>query len=116
MAEPLPHAERVGAVPLGRRGQQADPVERGVDAARGGRAGRRAVGGVEPEQVVAPGQVRVEGRPLDERPDRAAAPRPARLGIGARRAACSCRPSGRTRPSSIRMVVVLPDPFGPRNP
>ena len=43
--EPLPHAQRVGAVALRRGRQQADPVERGVDPRRArcaGRAGRSA--------------------------------------------------------------------------
>src|SRR5690606_38811314 len=59
--EPLAHAERVVAVALARGGGQSDPVERLGDAPAGGRAGGGGVGGVEPEQVGLPRQVRVEG-------------------------------------------------------
>ena len=39
-AEPLPHAEGVGAVPLAGRGAQPDPVQRRVDPRPGRCAGR----------------------------------------------------------------------------
>ena len=72
-----------------------------------------ADGGEHPE-VLGAGQRRVEGRALDERADVAA---------GRRRGRRSTRPStvpvpavGRTRPSSMAMVVVLPAPLGPTKP
>ena len=65
-------------------------------------------------QVVAPGAAGVEARGLQRRADRACS------GCGdsayaGRRSSRGPR-SGETRPSSIRRVVVLPAPFGPRNP
>ena len=52
--QPLLHAERVGAVALLRRGQQPDPVQRGVDPGAGGaRVGGR-VGGVERARFARP--------------------------------------------------------------
>src|SRR5215472_7755540 len=66
-AEPLLHAEGVGAVSLAGSGEQADLVERVVDPGRrcvqvGGR-----IGGVAPGQVLPTGQERVERRTLDQR-------------------------------------------------
>ena len=87
------------------------------------RSGRRAVrgsavtvGGVEPVQVGPAGEVGMEGRALDQRADpgqgrrgpRRASARPSRL--------TACRRWVATRPSSIRIVVVLPEPLGPRKP
>ena len=40
-AQPLPHAERVVAVPLARRGGQPDPLQRGRRSAAARCAGRR---------------------------------------------------------------------------
>ena len=97
------------------RGAEPDALERLVGALPGGaRVGGR-VAGVEPREVGAAGQVRVERRSLDERAD-------ARQHVGAaprasRRPAGTARPLvGRTSPSSMRIVVVLPEPFGPMNP
>src|SRR5215469_8646668 len=66
--EPLLHAERVGAVVLlGGRGQ-AHPLQRRPDArVRGARVGGR-VRRVDPGQVRAAGQLRVEGRAFYQRP------------------------------------------------
>ena len=113
--EPLAHAERVRAVALGRRGQQPDAVERGVDprAAPYGRrcAGRRRRGG----RGWRGRRGRVERRSLDQRAD--PAQRPGGAGRAWVRRGPRCSPtSAAIRPSSIRMVVVLPDPFGPRKP
>jgi hypothetical protein len=47
-------------------GEQADPFQRRGDALPGGRRVGGAVGGVEAPQVVAAGQVRMEGGPLDQ--------------------------------------------------
>ena len=90
-AEPLPHPEGVGTVALGGRGQQAHPVQCGVDAA-GGR-GRVAVpvGRVQPRQVGPAGEVRVEGRSLDQGAD------PAQDGVAAGPAA-----AGRAARSTLR--------------
>ena len=113
--EPLPHAERVGAVALGRGGQQADPVQRRVDPGPRGARVAEPVGGVQPGQVGPAGQVGVEGRPLDQRAD----PAQHRGRRRRHRLAEQRRSSpavGRIRPSSIRIVVVLPDPLGPRKP
>ena len=105
-AEALLHAQRVGRGRGRRRGRSARPRRarrRRARAAHPGVAGEHA-------QVVAPGQVRVEGR----------APRPSRRSARARPASRARAPStvaspdvGRTSPSSIRSVVVLPAPFGP---
>ena len=88
--EPLPHAERVGAVALPGRGQQAHPVERRVDApARGARVGQQ-VGGVEPGQVGPAREVGVERRALDERadPGQGVARPPCGMGMPEQAAAC----------------------------
>ncbi len=94
---------------------EPDPVQRLGHALAGLAAGDRPVGRVQPQQVVAPGQVRMEGRPLDERADLRQHPRRRPAGMGT--PSSECVPSdGAISPSSIRMVVVLPEPFGPRNP
>ena len=72
----------VGAVPLARRGEQTHPVERGVDAARGRPRVGSHVGCVEPGEVGAAREVRVERRALDERTDPVQRlPRPLRHGV-----------------------------------
>ena len=76
--------------------------------------GAVAPGGVEQRQVPAARQVGVEGRALDERAHAAAAPAAV---AGHRLAEHLDRPAvGKTSPSSMRMVVVLPAPLGPRKP
>ena len=78
----LPHPEGVGAVPLARCGEQTHPVERGVDAARGRPRVGSHVGCVEPGEVGAAREVRVERRALDERTDPVQRlPRPLRHGV-----------------------------------
>ena len=57
----------------------------------------------------------MEARALDERADVRQHDR-APAGIGVARAARPCPPSGRVRPSSIRISVVLPEPLGPSMP
>ena len=106
-AEPLLHPERVGRGPVARAIAQPDLGEHGLDAilAHPGVASEHT-------QVVAPGEVRIEGRGLDQRPD-------ARQPLGEPGGGAEDRAwpdVGRTRPSSIRNVVVLPAPFGPRKP
>ena len=90
---------------------QADALERRPDPAV--RLGLAARGG--DAQVLAAGQVPVEARLLDDRTD------PGQR-LGALLPAPAC-PSSRispavagVRPSSTRISVVLPAPFGPRNP
>ena len=84
---------------------------------RPARVGPVAAGthGVEQREVGAAGEVRVRRRALDQRPDLRAAPSRADAGIG--RPSTSIVPDvASTRPSSIRTVVVLPDPLAPRKP
>ena len=108
--------ERVGPVPLGRRGQQADPVEGLRRLALEQCAGRVVRSAASSRaQVGAAGQVGVEGRALDQGAhpgEDVAGPGRHRLPQQLRRVPCV----GATSPSSIRMVVVLPEPFGPRKP
>ena len=113
--EPLAHAQRVGAVALARGREQPDPLECGIDP----RARRRRVGvpisRVEPGEVRSAGEVGMERRALHQRshPGQHAA-RPVR---GCARRAPRSAPRWRwTSPRSMRMVVVLPEPFGPRKP
>ena len=87
---------------------EADLGEHVVDA-----RARQAGGGGEHAQVVARAPAGMEAGRLEHRAD--VAGRLGELGVG--------RPSivalplvGLTRPSSIRRVVVLPAPFGPRKP
>ena len=70
-AQPLPHAQRVVAVALGggRAADRPGRVRRRSATGAGRRVGR-AVGCVQPAQVVPAGQVGVECGPLDQRPDR----------------------------------------------
>ena len=113
--ESLPHPERVGPVALAGRGQQADAVERGVDPAYGGRGVGGAVGGVEPEQVAPAREVGVERRVL--RPGRRRRQHAGRrVPASARRTASTSPGVAATSASSIRIVVVFPEPFGPRKP
>src|SRR5262245_21090496 len=81
--QPLLHAERVGALALLRRGQQAYPLQRGGDAGSGGaRVGGR-VHRVDPGEVRLAGQLRVEGGALDQRSHPGQHPRrPGRHGRG----------------------------------
>ena len=106
--EALAHAERVAADPAVRVGGQADLVEDLVDP-RGREPG-------EPRgdpQVVAARAAGVEAGRLQHRADDPAGL--AQVGVAA--PPISASPAvGRTSPSSIRSVVVLPAPFGPRNP
>ncbi len=67
--EPLLHAERVGVHLLLRGVREADAIERVGDARRASAARGVPVCGVEPVQVRRTGEVRREGRPLDERAD-----------------------------------------------
>ena len=79
------------------------------------RAGAVPVGGVEAAQVLLAGEERRERRPLDERAD-ARQHRLERLRASACRAPGTRRRLAASSPSSIRIVVVLPEPFGPRKP
>ena len=111
--EPLPHAR------ASRRGS-ACPRR---PAARPGRARRRcaclAVRGSavrsaasSRRRLAAAGQVGVEGRTLDQRADPGQHPA-GTLPASAAPSSCGVPAVGLTRPSSIRIVVVLPEPFGP---
>ena len=114
MAEPLLHAERVVAVPLAGGRQQAHPVQRLADPRRRGSRVGGPVGGVAAGQVVLAGQEGIESRALRPGSRRGAAPGPP-PGIGT--PSSSARPLvGKARPSSILIVVVFPEPFGPRKP
>src|SRR5262245_44508056 len=63
----LLHAQRVRTVALLGRAEQPHPVQRRVDPCRRGARVGGPVGGVHPGQVGPAGQVRVEGRALDQR-------------------------------------------------
>src|SRR6266516_1257679 len=65
----LLHAQRVRPVTLLRRAEQAHPVQGRVDPGGGRARIGGPVGRVDPGQVGPAGQVRVEGRALDQRPD-----------------------------------------------
>ena len=102
---------RVRLDALVRTFRESHALERAADHAGGFAAAR---GGIH-AQVLAPGQMRVEARLLDDRADageRGRALRRERAG----RAAASPREVARVSPSSMRMSVVLPAPFGPRKP
>ena len=64
--EALAHAEGVGAVFLGRRSEEPDPVERGVDPRAGCGGVGESVGRIEPSEVCAASEIGVEGRSLHE--------------------------------------------------
>src|SRR6478609_1390157 len=68
-AEPLLHAERVLPVRLGRRRAETDPVQGGVGAPAAGARVGGGVAGVQPREVRAAREVRVERRALDQRAD-----------------------------------------------
>ena len=107
----FPSSTRGSAWPL-QRPDRPGRAHRRLGASPGG--GDGPIRRVEAQQVVAPRQVRVERRSLDQCAYHGRA-RPALSGIG--RPSTSMVPAvGVTRPSSIRIVVVLPDPLGPRNP
>ena len=108
-AEPLPHAQRVALELALRRRGQPDQVEHLVGPLVG-QPGR----GADHPQVVAAGAALVRAGRLQHRADRAAAGRSGRRSAGRRW--WRCRRSGVTRLSSMRSVVVLPAPFGPRKP
>src|SRR6266851_3920556 len=90
-AEPLLHAEGVGAVPLVGGGEQADLIERMVDPRPCGAQVRGGIGGVAPGQILAAGQKRVEGRALDQRADSRQHRVEAVPGVGAKHPERSCR-------------------------
>ena len=115
--EPLAHAEGVGAVALAGGGQQARPGRAPRRSRRPAvRRVGRAVGGVEPDAGSRAPRGR-GGRPGPRRGHRpGAATSPASLGHRPPEQLDLARRSGRTSPSSIRMVVVLPEPLGPRKP
>ena len=95
---------------------EPDPVEHVVDAPgprrRGPPPGPMASNSA---RLARPGEVGVRRGRLDQRPDLRAARRGAGAGIG--RPSTSTVPEvASTRPSSIRTVVVLPEPLAPRKP
>ena len=108
-AEALPHAQRVAA-DLALAGiAQPDQLEHLVGA-----PSRQAGGRAQDAQVVACGASRVEARRLERGADdaqRGVQPR-----VRQRRRSSRARQSGAPDPSTMRSVVVLPAPFGPRKP
>ena len=113
--QPLLHAQGVVAVPLLRRREQAHPVQGLLDPGPAPSAGRRSGR----RRRTWPG---CRGRSgTGRRPGLRPASRPGagpgwhRPGIGTSSSA-AWPAVGKARPSSILIVVVLPDPFGPRKP
>ena len=108
-AEPLPHAEREAAHPLVRDGLEADEVDHLVDP-----GDRQPVGLRERPQVggarCAPG---AGLRGSMSAPTRRMGCRSDRYG---RPSTVAVPEVGRVRPRTQRIVVVLPDPLGPRKP
>ena len=107
--EPLAHAGRVAAgAPVGRAAHLHE-VEHLVDARRG-QAGERR----ERAQVVAARAARVHARRSRgwRRPSGPGSAAPRTGGRGS----SPCPAVGRARPSTMRSVVVLPAPLGPRKP
>ena len=107
-AEPLPHPERVALDPPTGGAGEAHLLDDLVDAAHADAVGARG-----DAQVVATAATGVHGARVEQR-----AHHPQRLGEGAHAAAEHERLAavGRSRPSTIRIVVDLPAPFGPRKP
>ena len=107
--------ERVAAVPAVRGLAEPDPVQRGVHGGRD--RPRRAAAARWPRPGAgSPGRTGTGGTPGPRpAPRRAAAPAPRRRASD--RPSSSTVPAvGRVRPSSIRISVVLPEPFGPSMP
>ena len=107
-AEALAHAERELAGALLRDVVQADDVDQLVDA-----AARDAVRLRERQQVIARRAARVDGACLEQRAD--LVQRRGVLAVGLPLTVTSPL-VGRSRPRIRRIVVDLPDPFGPRKP
>ena len=105
-AEPLAHAEGELAGPPVGHGGEPDDVEHVVDARR-----RDVVGLGQPAQVVAGAAARVEGLGVEQGAH--LAERPAQLGEGCAVDESRSPTSGTSRPRIMRMVVDLPEPFGP---
>ena len=108
--EPLLHAQRVRLHPVLRPVPQADQFQH-----LGHPALLHAAGVGQQRERVLGGEVagRTAGSPRSRRPGR-----PPRAGAaGTSRPRIAIRPPlGLIRPSSVRSVVVLPEPFGPRKP
>ena len=110
--EPLLHARASRCAPGRPRARRARRVRASPRPRRG------PIPSSAPEQLeVAPARERREQRRrLDDR-RRSAADHAGQVAAApSRRAPTRCPPVGRTRPSRHRIVVVLPEPFGPRNP
>ena len=107
-SEALLHAEGVSAEFVVSPALETDPFEQGVYFV-GGAASRNAL---EVEKVLTPGEVGVEGRGLDDRADTVQG---CLKSVGGAEEVEAAR-GGRTRPSSMLMVVVLPEPLGPSSP
>ncbi len=113
--EPLPHAQRVGPDRSLADTGQADLLEDLVDPVPPG-APRRRRDRTRPATPGSPGRTgaRSAAGPSISAPTRGSTCRPAR---GIRSPSTSTSPLvASTRPSSIRTVVVLPEPFAPRKP
>ncbi len=109
IAEALAHPHRVALDAAVGCGDEVDLSEHLVDA-----RSRMASGRGEHAQMVAPAPPGMEAGVLEHGADVCARVWPARRSAARRRS--PCRACGRIRPSSIRNVVLLPAPFGPRNP
>ena len=109
-AEPLPHAERVAADPPVRRRRRGRP----------GRAPRRHRSASMPAATAITRRwsraVRPGWKPVASSDGADRARRVVEVGVGPAADQWRCPRSGATRPSSIRSVVVLPAPLGPRKP
>ena len=108
-AEPLAHAGGIGLHLAPRVLRETDLLEQGIDP-----LGAGAVGLGEHLQIPAAGEEGIEGAAIDQRAD------PAQHGVvGGEIAIRTARPGprvGAIRPISMRIVVLLPAPLGPRKP
>jgi hypothetical protein len=95
--------------PCGRRRRRGRPDRAGRRSA----LGAAAVGAREHLQVPAAGEEGIEIAAVDQRAD---APQHGRLARDPRPNSRTSPPVGEMRPSSMRMVVLLPAPLGPRKP
>ncbi len=112
--EALAHAEGVRAVALARGREQPDPLEGRLDPGPGG-AGRVVTSAASRRtRLSRPERYGWKAGPSTRAPTRA---RTSPDRSGTRSPSTSIAPDvGPTSPSSIRIVVVLPEPLGPRNP
>jgi hypothetical protein len=106
-AEPLAHAERERSDPAAGHRDQSDEPEDLVDERL-----RDGIGLGQAEQVVVGRSPRMHRLGLQHCPHFVKWPPEVVIGP----ASVTCPASGRSSPRIMRMVVDLPEPFGPRNP